>query len=406
MPFDERFRWLLWLSLAEVGTMLVFSNYSALLPIFQKEWTLTNSQAGWIYSSYQMGYISAVVVLTSLTDYLPSKSIYLLSSFWSGIAGISFSLFAEGFYSALILRTLMGIGFAGTYMPGLRMVSEKFPSQERGLAVGVYVGAFTLGVALSLFMTGLLNSILGWKWAFFMTSLGPIGGGCLAFFKLGKATPPQKEMASPISFREVLKNRPALRMILGYAAHMWEMFGMRGWMVAFLTACFLKANYNLEKAVSLGAMMTGAITLAGAFSNTLGGFLSDRYGRAKTIVWIMISSSFISCLIGWTIHFPIGLILTLSILYGLLVVADSSSLSTGVTELAHPGGLGKTMALQSFLGWTSASVSPILFGFILDLTNPPDASITYGYLPNWGWAFLLLGIGGGSGILSVWKLKK
>lgn len=406
MVFDERFRWLLWLSLIEIGTMLLFSNYSALLPVFQKEWTLTSSQAGWIYSSYQIGYILAVAVLTSLTDYFPSKTIYLFSAIWSGIAGILFSLFAEGFYSALILRTLMGIGFAGTYMPGLRMVSERFSSQERGFAVGIYVGAFTLGVALSLFTTGLLHSVLGWQWAFFITSLGPIGGFWIALFKLGKAIPPKKEVDAPISFKEVLKNRPALRMILGYAAHMWEMFGMRAWIVAFLTACYLKAHYQLERAVSLSAMVAGVMTLGGAFSNTLGGFLSDRYGRANTIIWVMVTSSLMSCVVGWSIKFPIWLILIISILYGLLVVADSSSISTAITEFALPGGLGKTMALQSLLGWASASISPILFGFILDVTNPSDALATYGYLPHWGWAFMMLGVGGGTGIVSVWKLKK
>ncbi|MBM4277007.1 MAG: MFS transporter [Deltaproteobacteria bacterium] len=86
MKIDDRFRWLIWLSLAEIGTMLVFNNYSALLPILQKEWSLTNSEAGWIFSSYQIGYVLAVVLLTSMTDYINTKYIYLVTSFWAGIA--------------------------------------------------------------------------------------------------------------------------------------------------------------------------------------------------------------------------------------------------------------------------------------------------------------------------------
>ncbi|MGQ9638095.1 MAG: hypothetical protein ACUVT6_09930 [Thermodesulfobacteriota bacterium] len=83
----------------------------------------------------------------------------------------------------------------------------------------------------------------------------------------------------------------------------------------------------------------------------------------------------------------------MSFLYGYLVTADSYSLFTGVTELAHPKELGKTMALQSFLGWTGASISPIAFGYILDFTNPLDVLKTYGYIPPWGWAFMILGLG-------------
>jgi MFS family permease len=396
----------MWISLAEIGTMLVFNNYSALLPILQKEWSLTNSQAGWIFSSYQIGYILAVVLLTSLTDYTHPKYIYLATSFWAGLAGILFSLWAEGVYSAMILRTLMGIGFAGTYMPGLRLVSERFPSAERGMAVGIYVGAFTLGAAVSLFLTGILSSLLPWKWAFFITSLGPIVGGVIAFFKLGEVATTGREEEAKLPLVEVLRNRPALMMIGGYVAHMWEMFGMRGWIVAFLTACFLTAHYDLERAVSLSAVIAGAVTLAGALSNALGGALSDRFGRANTIIVVMLGSGLLSLLIGWTRGFPISVIVLLSLLYGFMVTGESSVLSTGVTELARPGELGRTMALQSFLGWGAASLSPIAFGYILDLTNPADALTRFGYVPHWGWAFMVLGLGGLVGPLIISRLKK
>ncbi len=406
MRLDDRLRWLIWISLSEIGTMLVFSNYAALLPILQKEWTLTNSQAGWIYSSYQIGYILSVVFLTSLTDYANPKYIYLVTAFWSGISGILFSLWAEGFYSALILRSLMGIGFAGTYMPGLRMVSEKFPSRERGRAVGIYVGVFSLGVSLSLFLTGFINSLISWRWAFLITSLGPIGGGIIAFLKLGKITRGRTEEISKVPLSQVLRNRPVLMMIGGYVAHMWELFGMRGWMVAFLTACLLTAEFDFSRAVSLSAGITGVVTLVGAVSSALGGALSDKFGRVNTITVIMLGSGLLSLLIGWTRTFPIWVVLILSILYGFMVTGESSVLSTGVTELAHPAGLGRTMALQSLLGWGTASLSPIVFGYVLDITNPSNALAQFGYVPNWGWAFMLLGVGGLLGPLIVRRMGK
>ena len=83
-----------------------------------------------------------------------------------------------------------------------------------------------------------------------------------------------------------------------------------------------------------------------------------------------------------------------------------SVLSTGITELAIPGGLGRTMAIQSVLGFGAASVSPIVFGYVLDLTNPADALARYGYFPNWGWAFVLLGIGGLMGPYVILRLKR
>jgi hypothetical protein len=64
------------------------------------------------------------------------------------------------------------------------------------------------------------------------------------------------------------------------------------------------------------------------------------------------------------------------------------------------------MALQSLLGWGAASISPIVFGLILDLINPPDALRSYGYFPNWGWAFVMLGGGGLVGPLIMRRLKR
>jgi MFS family permease len=223
---------------------------------------------------------------------------------------------------------------------------------------------------------------------------------------LGEIAGGKAEKERKVSLSEVLRNRPALMMIGGYVAHMWEMFGMRGWIVAFLTACLLTAQYDFQKAVSLSAVVAGVVTLVGAVSNALGGTLSDRYGRVNTITVVMLGSGLLSLLFGWTRTFPFWLVLILAILYGFMVTGESSVLSTGITELAHPSGLGRTMALQSLLGFGAASISPILFGYILDLTNPADALTRYGYVPNWGWAFMILGVGGLMGPLVISRIKK
>jgi MFS family permease len=195
-------------------------------------------------------------------------------------------------------------------------------------------------------------------------------------------------------------------MIGGYVVQKWEMFGIRGWIVAFLTGSLLTAQVGFQEAVSLSAAIAGVVMLVGALSNALGGLLSDRFGRANTIIAVMAGSGLLSLLIGWTRAFPLWAVLILSLVYGFMVTGDSSVLSTGITELAHPGGLGRTMALQSLLGFGAASVSPIVFGYVLDLTNPSNALDKLGYVPNWGWAFMMLGIGGVVGPLIMWLMKR
>ena len=118
--------WLLAICLSELGTMLVFSSFSALLPILKVEWGLTNTEAGLILAFYQVGYVGVVAVLATLTDYMPPRRIYLASAAWTALTSAAFAWWAGGFVSALVLRTLVGLGLAGTYMPGMRMVAERF----------------------------------------------------------------------------------------------------------------------------------------------------------------------------------------------------------------------------------------------------------------------------------------
>lgn len=145
----DKTRWLLLLCLAQCFIMLVFINYSAVLPLLVQEWGMSNTKAGSIFSIYQLGYISSGVILSAMTDRVNTRNIFLISILWSGAANLLFALYAHDYASAMILRALTGIGMGGTYMPGLKMVAEKFEPRERGKAVGIYVGSLVLGASLS-----------------------------------------------------------------------------------------------------------------------------------------------------------------------------------------------------------------------------------------------------------------
>ena len=408
VPSSEagKYRWLLTICLAEMGTMLVFLNYSAVLPLLQAEWHLSSAEAGLIYSAYQIGYIALVVVLSTLTDYVGAKPVYVGSAIWAGLANLLFAFYARDLASAAILRTLTGFGLAGTYMPGLRLVSEKFASQRRGQAVGVYVSAFILGNTVSLLLTGVIASLAGWRRAFVVTSFGPLAGGAIAMALLkGEVRGMSRTKMAGVK-ENVFRNQPALLMILGYVAHMWELYGMRGWLPAFLTASLVRSGRGLATATGLGASLSAAVTVAGAISTALAGYLSDRFGRVRTIVVFMLTSSLCTLLLGWAWPLPVSLVVGLSLVSGFLTTADSPVLSTGVTELVPGESLGAAQALQSFLGFGAASVSSLLFGYVLDLTNDPAALTSSGYLPHWGWAFSALGLGALVGPWAVLRIRR
>jgi len=384
-------RWLLLLSAAEVLTMTTFANYSAALPILRRDWTLTAAQAGTIFAAQQLGYTAAVLVLSALTDVIGVRAIYLASALWNGLMGLLFAWFADGFGSAVILRGLGGIGLAGTYVPGMRLVVERFPALRRGAAMGVYIACFSLGTSLSLLVTGIMLPF-GWRPAFFATALGPLLAFVVAWWIVREI--PQPRDIRRIDFRGVLKNIRALRFIAAYAAHNWELFGMRAWLPAFLTALWTSQGIALPTATARGASFASLVLVGSALSNAAGGWLSDHLGRRRTILIFLSASAVCSAIMGWTPSLGMGIVLSLALIYGVLVTAESSTLSTAVAEASDPKALGATLALQSSVGFFVTAISPTLFGIVLDATHM-----------SWGLAFLSLGAAALVGVLAVVSLR-
>lgn len=383
-------RWLVLLSLAEIATMLTFGTYSGALPVLREEWGLSASQAGAIFAGQQIGYTVAVLVLSSLTDIVGVRTIYLLSALWSGVFGVLFALYANGFTTALVLRTCGGVGLAGTYMPGMRLVVETFPAARRGGAMGVYIASFSLGTSLSLLMTGVLLPA-GWRVAFLATAAGPLLALGVAWSIVHDV--PRQVRPRRVELGRVLRNTRAMRFITAYAAHNWELFAMRSWLPAFLTSLWVQQGLTLTSATARGAAFASAVLLASGLSNATGGWLSDRLGRVRTIVIFLSASGLCSVLIGWTAPLGLAVVLTLAILYGLLVTAESSTLSTAVAESADADALGATMAVQSSLGFFVTAISPPLLGAILDVSSG-----------SWGWAFASLGAAALVGVLMVMRI--
>ena len=397
--------WLAAVCLCEMATMLMFLNYTAILPILQNDWGMRHGQAGLIFSAYQACYLLAVLVLASLTDRMDTRVIYLASAAWAGLAGLAFPLFAQDFRSAAVLRALAGIGLAGTYVPGMWLVADRFSSQHRGFAIAVYASAFGLGSAMSLALTGALTRSAGWRIAMGVTALGPLLAAGLAAVVLSPAPPPPTRSARLLDAR-VFKNRPALLMIAGYCAHNWELFGMRSWIPPFLAAILVRRGTSVVEASSLAATLASGILLVGAAANIAGGWLSDRWGRARVIVLSQFASAACSLAIGWLFAAPFWLILAIAAAYGIFVTSESGALSTGVTELAEPSALGATLAVQSCLGFFAAGLAPTAVGFLLDQLQPITGGTAAASPWQWGPAFGILGLGVLFGPASMLALRR
>jgi len=159
---------------AEVLSMAAFATFPGLLPIIQPEWGLNNTEAGWISGVYFAGYVAAVSVLVSLTDRMDARGIYLVCMALAVASALGFAIAAEGVWSASMWRGLQGIALAGTYMPGLKALTDRLPVSLQSRGVAFYTSSFGVGSSLSFLVAGEVEAVLNWHWAFGLSAAGPL----------------------------------------------------------------------------------------------------------------------------------------------------------------------------------------------------------------------------------------
>ena len=365
-----------------------FGSFAALLPIFFTEWGLTNTEAGWISGIYFAGYASAVLVLVSLTDRVDPRRIYLACATVGAIASFGFAVLADGFWSALVLRTLAGLGLAGTYMPGLKVLTDRFEGPRQSRIVAFYTASFGIGVSLSVLMAGEIAAIFDWRAAFVVAGAGSLAALAIMAAAVHPMPPaPRAKGSRPhlLDFRPVLRNRPAMGYVLGYTAHCWELMGLRSWIVVFLvySQSLQAPGATIWSATAIAAL----VNILGVPSSILGNEVAARFGRARALVAIMVGSALIAFAIGYGAALPYVFVVGLLLVYGITVTADSAALTAGAVASAGAHERGATMAVHSFGGFTTSALGPLAFGIVLDLAGGQTSGLA------WGLAFGVLGLG-------------
>jgi MFS family permease len=370
--------------------------FPGLLILLQSEWSLTNTEAGWINGAFSAGYGITVPVLTGLTDRFDARRIYLYSAVLGALAMVGFAVLAEGFWTAMLFRALIGISFAGTYMPGLKLLGARLSGPGQGRAISFYAGSGAIGMALSVFVTGLAIGHLDWRWAAALTGFGPLIAMALvvAVIDTGPdraATRSGSSSGSPtgtpsvapvrvLDFRPAFRNRGALGYMLGYAVHCWEMMGFWGWVVAYLSFAL---TLSPDPAFPFSPQEIAAVVLLiGWPASILGNEGAMRWGRRRAISLYMLISVLAGLALGFSAGLPFVIVALLAVVYGAVTTSDSGALTVGLYEVARPGELGRTMAVYSSLGFTMAFLAPLAFGGVLDLAG--------GGAMAWGLAFVVL----------------
>src|SRR2546425_5263518 len=341
---------------AQIGAFGV----AALIPTLIPAWSLSNTEAGWISGIYYAAYTLVVPLLSSLTDRVDPKRIYLGSVALTAVAFAGFAWVATGFWSALAFRALMGVGWAGSYMPGLKALSDVAEGPQQSRAVAAHAAAVGVSGALSFRIAGAVNVRLGWQWALVPGALGPALAFALVMIGL-PARPPRTSSgprAALLDFRPVLRNRSALAYSLAYCVHTWEMSALRAWVVTFLTFAAAQSAAGTWMVLA-PATVASVMGLLGVWASVWGNELSIRFGRRRFILGTLLGSAAMAAVIGFSAALPYAAAAGFVLVYAMLIWWDSSSLTAGSAGSAEPGRRGATLAVHSTLGYAGGVLRPL-----------------------------------------------
>lgn len=377
--------------LAEVLYLAPLATFPGLIPGFRAEWGLTNTEAGWISGAYYLGYMVAVPVLTALTDRHDARLMLLAGCAVGALSTLGFALFADGFWSALLWRTLAGVGLAASYMPGLRALTDRNDSPVPTRGMVFYTASYSLGVGISFLLAGEVDAAFGWKNAFYAAAIGP-ALALLLMLAVLRPKQPKGGSGKLLDFRPVFANKPALGYILGYTGHCHELMAMRAWIVAFMAYAATQAG---DEPTISSTIIAAIVTVIGVPASIFGNELSLRFGRRRVVVGILAVSALFSCVVGLMVGVSYWLVVAAVLLYSVTVTADSGSLTAGTVTSADPKLQGATMAVHSTLGIGVSFIGPLIVGIVLDVAG--------GGTLAWTLAFMSMGAGA---LLGAWAVAR
>lgn len=381
---------LLLLSLAELLAMGTWFSASAVVGPLASAWNLSDAGQAWLTVSVQAGFVvgSVVSALLNLADRIPTRRLFASTAFLAALCTGLIPLAVNSLAPALVLRFLTGFFLVGVYPVGMKIMAT-WTKADRGLGIGLLVGALTLGTAFP----HLLNTLTGmenWRRVLEIGAVLAAVGGLIAVLFIREG--PYHTDTPRFNWRyaaEIFRVRELRLVILGYLGHMWELFAMWAWLAAFLVASFRLSGINPAWA-SLTAFFAIA---AGGLGSLIAGKLADNLGRTTLTIASLVISGGCALLVGFLFGGNPILLGALCLLWGFAVVADSAQFSAAVSELAQKGYVGTALTVQTSLGFLLTMVTIRLI---------PTLQGRFG----WAWAFTFLALGPLVGMISMFALRR
>jgi MFS family permease len=378
------------LSLAQLLAMSLWFTGTAVIPQITTLWHSGLALGSWLTIAVQIGFsIGAITfALFNIPDVFSPIKVLVVSAVAAAAANAAFAFVAAQPFAAILLRGATGFFLAGVYPVGMKIIAGWF-QRGRGLALGIMIGALTVGSAVP-HAVNALGSV-PWQGVVLLGSAQALLGAAIVAFAVreGPFAMPQSRF-DPAQILEIVRNRPLRLANLGYLGHMWELYSMWGWIAVIfsVSAGWSRSMFEAMAALAIAIGAVGCIW-AGAASDRLQDKAADvRVAqRARVTIIAMAISSVCCVLAALALHRPMILI-PLSLVWGVAVIADSAQFSTIISEVSDKNYVGTALTCQVALGF-------LLTAAVIRLM----AAIAARY--GWQWALASMAFGP---LLGIWAM--
>ena len=362
--------------------MALWFGMSAVAPQVAKEWNLSPSATAWLTLAVQIGFVAGTLAsaLLNLPDVIRARYLFAICAFLGASVNALLAWTVHSVTAAIVLRIATGIFLAGVYPPAMKIIATWFRT-GRGFALGVLIGALTLGKASPYLVNAVGSS--SWRINLTVASVLAVAGGLLVLLlhEGPYALPNQPFDFSQVT--NVFANRGVRLANFGYFGHMWELYAMWTWAPAMFRASMTPRLAEMASFVVIGSGAAGCIAA---------GLLADRLGRTVVASSAMAISGACCIIIGFLYGRSEYALLAIAIIWGASVVADSAQFSACVTELGDPRYIGTALTLQTCIGFLITTLTIRGLPLLVDAVG-------------WRYAFMALAPGPFLGILAMLRLR-